>query len=173
MLSIQDDTTAADTARVIRASGLADEVYRGAAAAPWPTLRELIDRDERVIVLAENHAGGGAVDPSAAGGDAGDAVPLQDRAGARGARRAAEPNRGGTAGSLLLVNHWVDTSPAPRVTIARRVNARGFLDRRVDRCRAERGMLPTVLAIDFYRQGDAAAGSTGSTGSRDSAHRAR
>jgi hypothetical protein len=37
------------------------------------------------------------------------------------------------------------------------VNAHGFLDRRVDRCRAERDMLPTVLAIDFYRQGDAAA----------------
>jgi hypothetical protein len=70
---------------------------------------------------------------------------------------SCRPNRGGTDGSLLLVNHWVDTSPAPRVTIARRVNAPAFLDRRVDRCRAERGILPTVLAIDFYRQGDPAA----------------
>src|SRR4051812_19828647 len=33
------------------------------------------------------------------------------------------PNRGGTTGSLLLVNHWVETTPAPRVTLARRVNA--------------------------------------------------
>ena len=58
MLSIQDETSAADTAKVIRASGLVDEVYLGDARRPWPTLRELIDRDERVIVLAENHAGG-------------------------------------------------------------------------------------------------------------------
>ena len=58
MLSIQDETSAADTAKVIRDSGLADEVYLGDAGRPWPTLRELIDRDERVIVLAENHAGG-------------------------------------------------------------------------------------------------------------------
>jgi hypothetical protein len=58
VLSIQDETSAADTAEVIRASGLVDEVYLGDAQRPWPTLRELIDRDERVIVLAENRAGG-------------------------------------------------------------------------------------------------------------------
>ena len=57
VLSVQDDTSAADTEKVIRASGLVDEVYLGDARRPWPTLQELIDRDERVIVLTENHAG--------------------------------------------------------------------------------------------------------------------
>ena len=33
----------------------------------------------------------------------------------------------------------------------------GFSIAASTRCRAERDMLPTVLAIDFYRQGDAAA----------------
>jgi hypothetical protein len=68
---------------------------------------------------------------------------------------ACAPNRGGTAGSLLLVNHWVDTSPAPRVTIARRVNRRDFLDRRLATCRETRHMMPNLVAVDFYRQGDA------------------
>jgi hypothetical protein len=63
------------------------------------------------------------------------------------------PNRGGTAGSLLLVNHWVDTSPAPRKTIAREVNAPGFLGPRLKRCEDERHLLPNIVAVDFYRQG--------------------
>ena len=39
VLSIQDETSAADSAEVIRASGLVDEVYLGDAQRPWPTLR--------------------------------------------------------------------------------------------------------------------------------------
>jgi hypothetical protein len=73
------------------------------------------------------------------------------------APESCEPNRGGTAGSLLLVNHWVDTSPAPRVTIAQEVNARAFIEDRLARCRRTRGMLPNIVAVDFYREGDAAA----------------
>ena len=65
-----------------------------------------------------------------------------------------EPNRGGTAGSLLLVNHWVDTSPAPRTTIAREINAPDFLGPRLERCSAERRMVTNIVAVDFYRQGN-------------------
>ena len=57
ILSIEDDTTAEDTAELIRDSGLIREVYRGPAKPPWPTLRELIERDERVLVLVENDPG--------------------------------------------------------------------------------------------------------------------
>jgi hypothetical protein len=155
VLSIQDETSAADTAEVIRASGLVDEVYLGDAQRPWPTLRELIDRDERVIVLAENRAGGapwihhqpGVVQET----------PFLFRSvGALKASTSCDPNRGDTAGSLLLINHWVDTPPAPRVTIARRVNARDLLAARVARCREQRGMFPNLVSVDFYRQGDAA-----------------
>ncbi len=155
VLSIQDETSAADTAEVIRASGLVDEVYLGDAQRPWPTLRKLIDRDERAIVLAENRAGGapwihhqpGVVQET----------PFLFRSvEALEAPTSCEPNRGGTAGSLLLINHWIDTPPAPRVTIARRVNAHDFLAARVARCREQRGMLPNLVSVDFYRQGDAA-----------------
>jgi hypothetical protein len=155
VLSVQDETSAADTAAAIRASGLVDEVYLGEANRPWPTLRELIDRDERVIVLAENHPGGASWihhQPAVV-----QETPfLFKTVAALEAPASCEPNRGGTAGSLLLVNHWVDTSPAPRVTIARRVNAHAFLAGRVSRCRERRGMLPNLVGVDFYREGDAA-----------------
>jgi hypothetical protein len=64
--------------------------------------------------------------------------------------------RGVVGTAPFLVNHWVDTSPAPRVTVARRVNARDFLMRRLAQCRERRRLLPNLVAVDFYREGDAA-----------------
>jgi hypothetical protein len=154
VLSIEDDTSAADTADVIRRSGLINEVYQGPARPPWPTLGELVARDERVLVLAEQH---GADGPSwmhpqpAVAQETPYAFP---DAAALQAPAACAPNRGGTAGSLLLVNHWVDTTPAPRTANARTVNATGFLDKRLADCRRRRGLLPNLVAVDFYRQGD-------------------
>ena len=36
------------------------------------------------------------------------------------------------------------------------MNAHDFLATRVARCRQRRGMLPNLIAVDFYREGDAA-----------------
>ncbi len=156
VLSIQDDTGPADTAELVRESGLIDEVYRGRVAKPWPTLRQLIDRDERVLLLVEQ---GPPSEPwvhlqrSVA-----QETPYHFSTPAELAAPAScAPNRGGVEGSLFLVNHWVDTSPAPRVSIAKRVNARRFLEPRLRRCRARRRLLPNVVAVDFYREGDAQA----------------
>ena len=153
ILSIEDDTEAADTAKLIRDSGLIREVYRGPANTPWPTLRELIERNERVLVLIENEPGDEPWMHKQS--EVMQETPYHfGTAAALGADDSCRPNRGGTAGSLLLVNHWVDTSPAPRTTIAAEVNAPGFLLPRLARCRAERGLVPNVVAVDFYRQGD-------------------
>jgi hypothetical protein len=153
ILSIEDDTTAADTAKLIRDSGLLREVYRGAARPPWPTLRELIDRDERVLVLVENHPGAEPwLHPQF---DVAQETPFHfNTAQELEAPDSCRANRGDAKGSLLLVNHWVDTSPAPRASIAREVNAQSFLDERLTRCRQERKLLPNIVAVDFYRQGD-------------------
>jgi hypothetical protein len=63
-------------------------------------------------------------------------------------------NRGGTQGSLLLVNNWIDTTPAPKPSNAELVNALDTLLARARLCREERGLQPTILAVDFYRTGD-------------------
>jgi hypothetical protein len=153
ILSIEDDTTAKATAAAIHASGLDREVYRGRVTSPWPTLGEMVQRDQRVLVLVEN--------------DPGD-LPWMHRqdeiaqetpyrfltVGELRAPDSCRPNRGGTRGSLLLVNHWIDTTPAPRPTLAETVNSAGFLGRRLARCRRERRMLPNIVAVDFYREGD-------------------
>lgn len=153
ILSLEDDIAAEDTVAIVQRSGLADDVYRGPARAPWPTLRQLVDRDQRVVVLVENHPGGAPwLHPQFA---VAQETPFAfSRPSELDAPSSCAPNRGGRRGSLLLVNHWVDTSPAPRPANADEVNARGFLSRRLRRCRRERGMLPNVVAVDFYRRGD-------------------
>ena len=62
-------------------------------------------------------------------------------------------NRGGTSGGLFQVNHWIETTPAPRTTNAALVNARQFLLGRVQRCERERGRRVSILAVDFYDKG--------------------
>ena len=153
ILSIEDDTDPADTAKLIRDSGLIREVYHGPAKPPWPTLEQMIQRNERVLVLIENEPG---EEPWMHPQDQiAQETPYRfTTAAALQAPDSCAPNRGGDTGSLLLVNHWVDTSPAPRKTIARAVNARAVLGARLERCQQERKLLPNVVAVDFYRDGD-------------------
>ena len=74
-LIIQDAITPADTARAFGEAGLDDRVHRHRSGRPWATLGELIERDERLVVFAED------VGPppswyNGLRGDAGDAVPV-------------------------------------------------------------------------------------------------
>jgi hypothetical protein len=153
ILSIEDDTSAKDTADAIHASGLDREVYRGPAKPPWPTLGDMVARDQRVLVLVENDAGD--IPWMHRQDEIAQETPYRfETVRELRAPDSCRPNRGGTRGSLLLVNHWIDTSPAPRPSLAGRVNAAGFLGRRLARCERERRMLPNIVAVDFYREGD-------------------
>jgi hypothetical protein len=64
------------------------------------------------------------------------------------------PNRGGTNGSLLLMNHWIETAPSSLPSNAQVVNAYDLLLKRARACRRERRMVPNLVAVDFYRTGD-------------------
>jgi hypothetical protein len=52
------------------------------------------------------------------------------------------------------MNHWIETTPAPRPSNAQIVNAYDALLGRARACEQERGMMPTIIAVDFYRTGD-------------------
>jgi hypothetical protein len=64
------------------------------------------------------------------------------------------PNRGGTGGSLLLMNHWIESTPMPKPSNAEMVNSYDFLLRRARRCQQTRGRVPNLVAVDFYATGD-------------------
>jgi hypothetical protein len=63
-------------------------------------------------------------------------------------------NRGPADAPLLLVNHWVNTDPAPRPSNAAAVNAFDPLLRRARACERARGRRVNLLAVDFYTRGE-------------------
>ena len=146
---IQDESVdAADIERCFEESGLIDFVYKG-KAGPWPTLREMVETDERVVVMTENLREGIAWCHPAF--DVMQETPYTFHDPTQFSNKA---NRGGPGGTLFLMNHWIETTPSPKPTNARIVNAREFLLKRIQAFRKERGHLPNLVAVDFYREGD-------------------
>jgi hypothetical protein len=157
VLDVEDYVSTADLAQEFARSGLDRYAYRGAPGPTWPTLRQMIASHRQVVVLTEHRADGvpwihldydGIVQETPYTW----ATPslLTDPA-----NQAAScvPNRGGTTGSLFLLNHW---SPplAPDPATSARVNAADVLVGRAATCARVRGALPNLIAVDWYTAGD-------------------
>jgi hypothetical protein len=155
----QDYVTPQDFVGAVEKAGLDKLVYRGPTGpGQWPTLREMINSDQRLVLLAENHAGGAswyhpAYDgiteetPFSFPGPAALTDPARVPASCR-------PNRGREGSPLLLVNHWITTDPLPRPSNAEQVNAYEPLLHRLEECKRIRHHMPNLVAVDFYRRGD-------------------
>jgi len=148
VLVIEDYVSPEDLAAAFAESGLDELVYRGAAQPPWPTLREMVDRRQRVLVLTESGRPGVPwIHPAFA---VMQETPYRFKLPSD---MSCSPNRGGTSGSLFLMNNWIDTTPDPKPSNAAIVNAYDALLARARQCETARGRRPTVLAVDFYRTG--------------------
>jgi hypothetical protein len=142
-------TTDADTDEVLRASGLADYAYVHSKGTPWPTLRELVDTDKRVVVFVERGGGAPAYLHRAYDDEMWDTpysfTKKEDFSCALG--------RGSKSNSLFLVNHWL-SNPFGDIAYAREVDTAAVLGGRVTQCTTEAGRLPTFVSVDFYDVGD-------------------
>ena len=148
LLIVEDYVSPRDLAAAFESSGLRDFVYEG-GSAPWPRLGDLIRSGRRVIVFLESGREG---------------VPwlrpaFQEIRETPYTFRTAQdfrcsPNRGGDAGSLFLLNHWIETTPAPKPSNAAVANSYNVLMQRARQCEAERGKRPNILALDFSGIGD-------------------
>ena len=149
LLVVEDYVSPEDLASAFAETGLDSLVYRGPAKAPWPTLREMVDSRQRVLVLIESgRTGVPWIHPAF---EVMQETPYHFE---QPSELSCEANRGGTSGSLFLVNNWIDTTPAPRPSNAAIVNAYDALLARARQCQAARNRRPTVLAVDFYRTGE-------------------
>jgi hypothetical protein len=61
-------------------------------------------------------------------------------------------NRGDADSPLLMLNGWIDAFPPP-LEANREATSHSFIVDRGRRCASERGMLPNLIATDFYDQG--------------------
>jgi hypothetical protein len=153
----QDYVTPADFVKAVGDAGLGDLVYRGPTDR-WPTLREMIDSDQRIVFLAENHAGAAswyqlAYQRITMETPFGFSRPVQLTAAADLAS-SCRANRGPAQAPMFLVNHWITTDPLPLPSNAAKVNAYAPMLARMRECRGIRDHLPNLVAVDFYRQGD-------------------
>ena len=149
VLVVEDYVSPQDLAARSRRAGSTASSTEGRRGPPWPTLREMIDARQRVLVLTESGRPGVAwIHPAF---EVMQETPYHFE---QPSELSCTPNRGGTAGSLFLMNNWIDTTPAPKPSNAAIVNAYDALLARARQCQAERGKRPTVIAVDFYRTGD-------------------
>ena len=109
----------------------------------------MVAADQRVLVLAENNSEGITWCHQAF--EVMQETPYSFR---EPSQFTSIPNRGGTSGSLFLLNHWIDTPPSPKPSMAEKVNAYDFLLKRAKATQEQRGLLPNLIAVDFYLTGN-------------------
>ena len=145
---VEDYVDPADIAAAAQRTGLLDYIYKGPISEPLPTLRP-DDRLRRPGPDAGRKRGGGAAIPvvsprlrRAAAGDA--RTPSSQPAQLTDPDRlpaSCQPNRGPADAPLFLINHWIDTSPAPKPSNAAKVNTREAILDRVHYCQDQRDLL--------------------------------
>jgi len=155
----QDYITPQDFVGAVQKAGLANLAYRGPTGqGQWPTLRQMIDRNQRVVFLAENHAGAGPWYRLAY-----KAITEEMPYAFAKPEQLADPshvattcraNRGPARAPMFLVNHWITTDPLPLPSNADNVNAYRPLMRRLRQCQRIRHHIPNLVAVNFYRRGD-------------------
>jgi hypothetical protein len=149
IIVIEDTVTPDDLASAFEEAGLSSLVYRDNPGARWPTLRELIERDTRLLVFIESGRPG--VTWLRPAFESFRETPYTFR---KIEEFSCRSNRGGEAGQLFQINHWIDTTPTPRPSNAAIVNAYAFLLARAEQCASERHHPANVIAVDFYQTGD-------------------
>jgi hypothetical protein len=154
----EDYVDPANYVDAIRRAGLERLAFPIPEDGRWPTLREMIEKDQRVVFLAENRAGAApwyrrAFEDTVQDTPYSFSRPSQLTSPA-GLDATCRRNRGPDDAPLLLMNHWITSDPWPLRSNADRVNAYEPLLRRAHECEQIRGRKPAVLAVDFHRSGD-------------------
>lgn len=137
----------ADTVEVMKRVGLTDYVYTHAGT--WPTLREMIARDTRLVVFTES--GGGS---PAWYHNAWSLVFDTPYTFAKQSEFTCTLNRGKRSNPLFLLNHWIG-DPLANPARAAEVNVESVLLARANQCAMEAGKVPNFVGVDFFDLGDA------------------
>jgi hypothetical protein len=154
----QDYVKPEDFVEAVRDAELEELVYTGPVDGRWPTLREMVDSNERLVMLAENRAGGAPWYHPAY-----DRITEETPYSFRKVRqltnpnmldRSCEQNRGPEGAPVFLVNHWITTDPVPLPSNASEVNAFDPLLARARDCQRVRDHRANLLSVNFYLRGD-------------------
>lgn len=143
----ESNVSPSHTAEVMKAAGLVDYVYAWPGAA-WPTLREMIANDTRLVVFTESDGG----DP-AWYHPAWSVIRDTPYSFSKASDFSCALNRGSAESPLFLLNHWI-LDPIANPKRAIEVNAKDVLLGRAEECAEAFGRKPTFVGVDFYDLGD-------------------
>jgi hypothetical protein len=139
----------AEIAETFEQAGLDRYVATLDRGAPLPTLGELVESGERLVVLTEKDADG-SVPWYMDGFSFVQDTPL-------GAKTPDElrcaRNRGTASSPLLMLNHWADVFP-PRRGANPPFQTENLLTGRAHECAHRRGLPVNLIAVDHYDLGD-------------------
>lgn len=137
-----------DTETDFIASGLIDDVHEQGIGQPWPTLRELIEADTRLVVFTD---------------DSGAGLPWHHYVWDFAWEThfsfenpedfSCTINRGSMQNSLFILNHFLTRFVGSR-PLAEMVNYNPLFIDRAEQCLAESGRLPNFVTVDHYDIGD-------------------
>src|SRR5262249_20890476 len=128
-------------------SGLVRYVYTHPTGASWPTLREMIENDTRLLVMAESSG-----PPPAWYQYAYDLSWDTPYSFFSEADFSCAVNRGRPENDLFQINHWLST-PFSMPENGERVNRFDVLWPRVEQCQRESGRFPNFIAVDYVHIG--------------------
>ena len=154
----QDYVKPEDFVGAVRDADLEEFAYKGPVEGKWPTLRKMVDSNQRLVLLAENQAGGAPWYRSAY-----DKITEETPYAFKQVSqltspdkldKSCEPNRGPKGAPIFLVNHWITTDPVPFPSNAAEVNANDPLLARAKDCERIRHHLTNLISVNFYLRGD-------------------
>ncbi|MEM7286803.1 MAG: hypothetical protein AAF480_10670 [Actinomycetota bacterium] len=145
VIFVQDATAPEDTAAVFEEAGLADLAVTVEVGTTLPTLDEMITAGRRVFVMVEED--GGDIPWLHDGFTFTQETPFSFRSADD---FTCDANRGLDDSPLFQVNHFI----TPALGRNGVVNDLDVLLPRLQQCREERGLLPNLVSIDFWEQGD-------------------
>lgn len=145
---IEDYVTTGESAKVFDATGLTQYTYAHQPGAPWPTLGQLIDTGQRLVVLAQD----GSPPPAwylHLWDEAWDTPYSFKSVG----EFSCDENRGSRDNALFLLNHWVE-NPLANDSLSAEANRYEVLLGRAQQCQEESGKFPNFIAVNHYATGD-------------------
>lgn len=145
---IEDHITPEQTAKAFHESGLDSYVYVHEPGTPWPSLRQMILTQKRLLITAEN-----GQPPPDYYHHAWDLIWDTPYSFKTVDEFSCELNRGSKDNDLFLMNHWLG-NPLPTEKLATAANTYDVLSARAKQCASEGGQIPNFIAVDFYSIGD-------------------
>jgi hypothetical protein len=148
----ETNVSSTDLENELTAADLMSYLHHQTLGEPWPTLQEMINANQRLVVFSESDNG----------------TPDQTWYHYAWAHTFDTPysfsdpsefdcsvNRGDATNALYLVNHWISTAVGTGdSTQASVVNANPLLMDRLTQCQDATGRFPNFIGVDFYHIGD-------------------